>query len=185
MFDLLSDSNTQQEVPLKSSGITSRFRAYIANHKKLLEYSGTLFFLALPVLAFAFEGHSIASSPITTKSGASSNPGASSSQVEGASVNNGSSEDSQAANSSSSTNTNSTSVTVNGQNIPVPQNGSVQQTIPNSDGTGSTSVNVTQSHTGSGDTSTQNSSSLHVSTHSSGNNDSSSSVSSQSTQDGG
>lgn len=41
------------------------------------------------------------------------------------------------------TNSSNVQLNVNGQDIPVPQNGSTQQTVPSSDGSSQTSVNIT------------------------------------------
>jgi hypothetical protein len=70
---------------------------------------------------------------------------------------------SHAAGSSSESNT-STNVTVNNQQIPVPENGSVSKTIQNSDG--STTVNVSSNNVSNGDSnsSSTTSTSLNVST---------------------
>jgi hypothetical protein len=71
-------------------------------------------------------------------------------------------DDSQNSNNSSS----STSVTVNGQSIPVPQNGSYSQTI-NNDGS-TTTVNVDNQNISTSDsTGNSNHSSLHINVHSS------------------
>jgi hypothetical protein len=97
-----------------------------------------------------------------------------------ASKSDGSESESEAAGSQSDTSTNVTSgdnsssmnITVNGQNVPVPQNGSVDKTIPAGNGQGSTHVSVESNNSTSGNNS---SSRLHVSTRSSSHSTSSSS----------
>jgi ABC-type phosphate transport system substrate-binding protein len=68
-------------------------------------------------------------------------------------------------NSPAQTNSNKTQVTVNGQSIPVPQNGSVSQTIDNNGST--TTVNVQSQHASQGGASNTNSSSVSVDVNSS------------------
>lgn len=80
--------------------------------------------------------------------------------------------------------TNNVQLNVNGQDIEVPQSGTTQQTVPNPDGTGQTSVNVTTN----GDASNNSSSSLNVNVNSSSTSSSSTGFTSQSTivtQNGG
>lgn len=84
------------------------------------------------------------------------------------------------ASSDSSGSTHHVQLNVNGRNIAVPQNGSVQQTVPTTSGTGQSSVSVNSS-------SNDSSSSLNVniSTNSTTTGDSSSSSSTFISQDGG
>ncbi len=177
--------------PVKPVGSLGRIRTYSASHKKLLlESVGTIAVLIMPVVAFALEGHSNANSinpaVITPQKDISSNSDSSTSAV---SPPNSSSINSSAGTNSTpagSTTNNTTHVTVNGQSIDVPTNGSIQKTIPNQDGAGTSSVNISNTTSGSGDASAQNSNStnLNISSSSSGTdvvNNSSTTINTQST----
>lgn len=84
------------------------------------------------------------------------------------------------AGSGNSGSTHNVQLNVNGRNIAVPQNGSVQQTVPNTSGTGQSSVSVNSSSNDS-----SSSLNVHVSTNSTTTGDGSSSSSTFISQDGG
>jgi cytoskeletal protein RodZ len=132
--------------------------ARVSHHKKKMVITASILMAAVPgaAVAMSINTHADSTKPASVSvqasstSAATSNDPTLSAEPVAATVN--------ASENSSEDSTSDTTVTVNGQDIPVPDNGTVNATVPNEDG--STSVHA--SSTGTANTSKSTS---HTSTH--------------------
>lgn len=128
----------------KFAGIASLPR----KSKLRLSFAGAAVLAAFPVAAFAVQGFSSSADSVNTTSQTSTDEpaGQANGSTPSQEVPPAASSSTSAGNSSNNSENNAnvhTEITVNGQSIPVPQNGSTQQTI--NTGNGEVSVNVQSS----------------------------------------
>jgi hypothetical protein len=136
---------------LQSFFSSSTGQSRVKRRSRVLSAAGTAGIFLIPLATYALynpagSGSEPPSGPqvknqSTLKADSASNTSGSSAPSEG---------------SSQSHNSSTTQVTVNGQIIPVPENGSVHQTVPTPDGTGSTNVDINSSLSDSNTTVTTN-----------------------------